>query len=129
MHRRAAGAADGCSMTSGPSTLIKDHLAGGASRPAALLLPQILPVSSVVAPCRPGAALEIRCTIDADRPLMARKTSFYYSFLVLPAEQRRAIVAVWDFCRAVDDAVDEESSAARARGLSTVRSIWGSRCN
>jgi phytoene synthase len=40
---------------------------------------------------------------------MARKTSFYYSFLVLPAEQRRAIVAVWDFCRAVDDAVDEEA--------------------
>lgn len=40
---------------------------------------------------------------------MARKTSFYYSFLVLPAEQRRAIVAVWDFCRAVDDAVDESS--------------------
>ena len=38
---------------------------------------------------------------------MARKTSFYYSFLVLPAEERRAIVAVWDFCRAVDDAVDE----------------------
>ena len=41
---------------------------------------------------------------------MARKTSFYYSFLVLPAEQRRAIIAVWDFCRAVDDAVDEEGS-------------------
>ena len=39
---------------------------------------------------------------------MARKTSFYYSFLVLPAAQRRAIIAVWDFCRAVDDAVDEE---------------------
>ena len=38
---------------------------------------------------------------------MARKTSFYYSFLVLPADQRRAIEAVWDFCRAVDDAVDE----------------------
>lgn len=38
---------------------------------------------------------------------MARKTSFYYSFLVLPASQRRAIIAVWDFCRAVDDAVDE----------------------
>jgi phytoene synthase len=38
---------------------------------------------------------------------MARKTSFYYSFLVLPADQRRAIIAVWDFCRAVDDAVDE----------------------
>src|SRR5580700_1811651 len=39
--------------------------------------------------------------------LMARKTSFYYSFLVLPADQRRAVIAVWDFCRAVDDAVDE----------------------
>ena len=39
---------------------------------------------------------------------MARKTSFYYSFLILPAEERRAIIAVWDFCRAVDDAVDED---------------------
>jgi 15-cis-phytoene synthase len=38
---------------------------------------------------------------------MARKTSFYYAFLVLPANQRDAIIAVWDFCRAVDDAVDE----------------------
>jgi len=38
---------------------------------------------------------------------VARDTSFYYSFLVLPADKREAIVAVWDFCRAVDDAVDE----------------------
>jgi phytoene synthase len=38
---------------------------------------------------------------------MSRDTSFYYSFLVLPPGKRRAIVAVWDFCRAVDDAVDE----------------------
>ncbi len=38
---------------------------------------------------------------------MARKTSFYYSFLVLPPAQRRAIVAVWDLCRAIDDSVDE----------------------
>lgn len=37
---------------------------------------------------------------------MARDTNFYYSFLVLPSEKRQAIVAVWDFCRAVDDAVD-----------------------
>jgi len=46
---------------------------------------------------------------------MARKTSFYYSFLVLPADQRRAIIAVWDFCRAVDDAVDEVASASDGR--------------
>jgi phytoene synthase len=38
---------------------------------------------------------------------LSRDTSFYYSFLVLPPDKRDAIVAVWDFCRAVDDAVDE----------------------
>ena len=42
---------------------------------------------------------------------MARDTNFYYSFLVLPAAKRAAIVAVWDFCRAVDDAVDEADPA------------------
>ena len=41
---------------------------------------------------------------------MARDTNFYYSFLVLPARKRQAIVAVWDFCRAVDDAVDEAAT-------------------
>lgn len=41
---------------------------------------------------------------------MARDTSFSYSFLVLPAAQREAIGLVWDFCRAVDDAVDEAPS-------------------
>ncbi len=46
---------------------------------------------------------------------MARDTSFSYSFVVLPAEQRRAIGVVWDFCRAVDDAVDEAESAEVAR--------------
>lgn len=43
---------------------------------------------------------------------MSRDTNFYYSFLVLPAEKRAAIVAVWDFCRAVDDAVDEAEAGA-----------------
>jgi phytoene synthase len=47
---------------------------------------------------------------------MTRKTSFYYSFLVLPAAERRAITAVFDFCRAVDDAVDLEPQTARAIG-------------
>jgi 15-cis-phytoene synthase len=45
---------------------------------------------------------------------MTRKTSFYYSFLSLPAPKRRAITAVFDFCRAVDDAVDLESDPSRA---------------
>jgi phytoene synthase len=43
---------------------------------------------------------------------MSRDTNFYYSFLVLPPRKRRAIVAVWDFCRAVDDAVDEVAAGA-----------------
>jgi phytoene synthase len=45
---------------------------------------------------------------------VARDTSFSYSFVVLPPEQRRAIGVVWDFCRAVDDAVDEASDPASA---------------
>jgi phytoene synthase len=38
---------------------------------------------------------------------VSRDTSFYYSFLVLPAHKRDAIVAVWDVCRAIDDEADE----------------------
>lgn len=34
-------------------------------------------------------------------------SSFYYSFLFLPADQRRAITALYAFCREVDDVVDE----------------------
>jgi 15-cis-phytoene synthase len=37
----------------------------------------------------------------------ARDTNFYYSFVALPEPKRQAIMAVWDFFRAVDDAVDE----------------------
>jgi phytoene synthase len=50
---------------------------------------------------------------------VTRKTSFYYSFLVLPGAKRAAILAVFDFCRAVDDGVDlapdQESAAAAVR--------------
>lgn len=34
-------------------------------------------------------------------------SSFYYSFLFLPAARRRAITALYAFCREVDDTVDE----------------------
>ena len=44
-----------------------------------------------------------------------RKTSFYFSFLSLSRPRRQAITAVWDFCRAVDDAVDLETDPVRAR--------------
>jgi phytoene synthase len=52
---------------------------------------------------------------------MSRDTSFYYSFLVLPPRKRSAIIAVWDFCRAVDDAVDEAPDGAMAH---TRLSLW-----
>jgi len=42
-------------------------------------------------------------------------SSFYYSFLFLPASQRRAIVALYAFCREVDDVVDECSDRDLAR--------------
>jgi len=44
----------------------------------------------------------------------ASGSSFYYSFLFLPAERRRAITAVYAYCREVDDAVDEVSDPAVA---------------
>ena len=37
----------------------------------------------------------------------ASGSSFYYSFLFLPAARRRAITALYAYCREVDDAVDE----------------------
>jgi 15-cis-phytoene synthase len=42
-------------------------------------------------------------------------SSFYYSFLFLPPERRRAITALYAFCREVDDAVDEPSDPSAAR--------------
>jgi phytoene synthase len=42
-------------------------------------------------------------------------SSFYYSFLFLPPERRRAITALYAFCREVDDAVDEPSEASVAQ--------------
>ena len=55
---------------------------------------------------------------------MARKTTFYYSFLVLPADQRKAIIAVWDFCRAVDDAVDEVGEGEDPGAARAALAVW-----
>ena len=42
-------------------------------------------------------------------------SSFYYSFLFLPPERRRAITALYAYCREVDDVVDECTDPAVAR--------------
>lgn len=57
--------------------------------------------------------------------MSGRATTFYYSFLVLPPEKRAAIIAVWDFCRAVDDAVDEPQGREPGLTLSRWREELG----
>jgi phytoene synthase len=42
-------------------------------------------------------------------------SSFHYSFRLLDPERRRAITALYAFCREVDDAVDEVADADIAR--------------
>lgn len=41
---------------------------------------------------------------------MNGSTNFHYSFSVLPLEERRAIHVIYDFCRQIDDIVDEGPS-------------------
>jgi len=45
----------------------------------------------------------------------ASGSSFYYSFMFLPGDKRRAITALYAFCREVDDVVDECSDEQVAR--------------
>ncbi|HEV2978996.1 MAG TPA: presqualene diphosphate synthase HpnD [Casimicrobiaceae bacterium] len=42
-------------------------------------------------------------------------SSFYYSFRFLPPKRRRAIIALYAFCREVDDVVDEVADPGVAR--------------
>ena len=50
----------------------------------------------------------------------ASGSSFYYSFLFLPAERRRAITALYAFCREVDDVVDSVADPQ----LAATRLAW-----
>ena len=55
-----------------------------------------------------GASLEAdyeRCAQVARRS----SSNFYYAFMLLPSERRRALHAVYAFCRFVDDIADDES--------------------
>lgn len=47
-------------------------------------------------------------------------SSFYYSFLFLPEQQRRAMYALYAFCREVDDVVDE----CREPALAQIKLAW-----
>jgi 15-cis-phytoene synthase len=54
-------------------------------------------------------ALEVGCRAGRPRSV-SKKSSFHYSFGILPREQRRGIEAVYSFCRAIDDLADEGSN-------------------
>src|SRR3954462_7554466 len=70
------------------------------------------------AACARLAAASLPRGMTADescqRKAASSGSSFYYSFLFLPAERRRAITALYAFCREVDDAVDESTDAQLA---------------
>src|SRR5947209_470519 len=55
-----------------------------------------------------------RVSLEADYEQCAHVTrrsssNFYYAFMLLPPERRRALHAVYAFCRFVDDIADDES--------------------
>jgi phytoene synthase len=50
----------------------------------------------------------------------ASGSSFYYSFLFLPPPQRRAITALYAFCREIDDVVDECSDPS----IAAAKLVW-----
>jgi 15-cis-phytoene synthase len=55
--------------------------------------------------------------LDAQRKLIrATASNFYYSFLLLPSAKRRAINDVYNFCRLLDDIVDEDQKGRDALG-------------
>ena len=57
-------------------------------------------------------------------------SSFYYAFRLLPAPRRRAIYALYSFCRTVDDCVDEsggEGAAGLDRWLTEIERCYADR--
>jgi phytoene synthase len=47
-------------------------------------------------------------------------SNFYYAFMLLPAERRRALYSVYAFCRFIDDIADDES----VRGAAALLARW-----
>lgn len=81
---------------------------------------------------RDGRAVEL----DADYARCAEVTrrsssNFYYAFMLLPAERRRALFAVYAFCRFIDDIADEaavrEPAALLARWREELEQVFSGR--
>jgi phytoene synthase len=61
-----------------------------------------------------GGVVGNDASLDADYERCAQitrrsRSSFYYAFILLPPERRRALYAVYAFCRFIDDIADDES--------------------
>ncbi len=54
-----------------------------------------------------GGAAPAEAWADVEATVRASGTSFYWAMRLLPAEKRRAMFAVYAFCREVDDIADE----------------------
>src|SRR5688572_925673 len=115
---------NGHMASSGPSTLIKDHFAGGASRLAALLLPQILPVFSVVAPCQPGAALRDLVLVLRGRATRGPRAEGYDRGAV-PQDPHQAVRGTAIRQRCGDDATRPRRDHSRREGRRRVRELPG----
>jgi hypothetical protein len=63
-------------VTSGPYPLNQYRLPGGASRLAALLIAHLCPISSLFAPCDPGAALRHPVLIQRGRATSRNRIAF-----------------------------------------------------
>ena len=48
-------------------------------------------------------------------------SNFYYAFMLLPVERRRALYAVYAFCRFIDDIADDDSVGHPAELLARCR--------
>jgi len=71
----------------------------------------------------------VRASVGA-RVTRQSGTNFYYAFRTLPEEKRRAIYALYAFCRVVDDCVDEEGGegeAGLARWLAELHRAYAGR--
>src|ERR1700674_1629692 len=73
-----------------------------------------------VHPAEPAAALAEDYTRCADITRRA-SSNFYYAFMLLPLERRRALHAVYAFCRFVDDVADDDTIAQSAEMLTRWR--------
>ena len=71
------------------------------------------------------AAIDVEIGYQESREITRREAkNFYYAFLTLPQERRRAIYVAYAFCRYCDDAVDTAESADQK--MATLESLHAS---